>query len=173
MRNSISRWSWLLQACLGACVTTWLVAVVLMHSKLRFSQALLRRVLPSKAIRYIEAGRNFCEHFEAVTVLFADIKSFTTIAAAEEPLVVVNMLNDLYKTFDALTESHGVYKVSAQGRSTAEADDVFRMRGLGVRRMRVELARRWRPSAMRSCARAACPTPWSPWRARAVPPTWR
>ena len=117
MRNSISRWSWLLglQACLGVCVTTWLVAVVLMHSKLRFSQALLRRVVPSKTIPYIEAGRDFCEHFEAVTVLFADIKSFTTIAADVEPLVVVNMLSDLYKTFDALTESYGVYKVSAQG----------------------------------------------------------
>jgi len=115
MRISTSRWSWLLRACLGACVATWLAVVLLMHFKLRFLQALLRRVLPSKTIPYIEAGRDFCEHFEAVTVLFADIKSFTTIAAEMEPLVVVNMLNDLYKTFDAMTKIHGVYKVSAQG----------------------------------------------------------
>ena len=115
MRISTSRWAWMLRACLGACVTTWLAVILLVQSKLRFQQALLRRVLPSKTIPYIEAGRDFCERFEAVTVLFADIKSFTTIAADVEPLVVVNMLNDLYKTFDALTESYGVYKVSAQG----------------------------------------------------------
>jgi len=87
MRGS-SPWVWLLRACLGACVATWLAVVLLMHFKLRFLQALLRRVLPSKTIPYIEAGRDFCERFEAVTVLFADIKSFTTIAADEEPLVV-------------------------------------------------------------------------------------
>jgi len=115
MRNSTSRWAWLLRACLGACVTTWLAVILLVQSKLRFQQALLRRVLPSKTIPYIEAGRDFCEHFEAVTVLFADIKSFTTIAAEMEPLVVVNMLNDLYKTFDAMTKIHGVYKVETIG----------------------------------------------------------
>jgi len=111
----ISRWSWLLRACLGACVATWLGVVMRMHFKLRFQRELLHRVLPSKTIPYIEAGRDFCERFEAVTVLFADIKSFTTIAADEEPLVVVNMLNDLFKRFDALTESHGVYKVETIG----------------------------------------------------------
>ena len=54
---------------------------------------------------------NLTEKFDQVTVLFSDIVEFTSIAAACNPLDVVNMLNNLYHKFDVQTNEHGVYKV--------------------------------------------------------------
>ena len=54
----------------------------------------------------------FAEKFDQVTILFSDIVTFTKIAAAVQPIDIVNMLNNLYSRFDALTNVHGVYKVS-------------------------------------------------------------
>ena len=51
------------------------------------------------------------EKFDQVTVLFSDIVEFTSIAAACNPLDVVNMLNNLYHKFDVQTNEYGVYKV--------------------------------------------------------------
>lgn len=51
------------------------------------------------------------EKYEKCTILFSDIVTFTNIAAAVQPMQIVQMLNDLYSKFDALTNSNGVYKV--------------------------------------------------------------
>lgn len=53
------------------------------------------------------------EKFEICTILFSDIVTFTNIAAAVQPMDIVNMLNDLYSKFDALTNDNQVYKVRA------------------------------------------------------------
>ena len=60
---------------------------------------------------------SFSEKFEQVTILFSDIVTFTNIAAAVQPIDIVNMLNALYSKFDDLTNIHGVYKVSVIARS--------------------------------------------------------
>ena len=55
----------------------------------------------------------YTEKFDNVTILFSDIVSFTTIAAAVTPIDIVNMLNELYNHFDTLSNKHDVYKVRA------------------------------------------------------------
>lgn len=56
---------------------------------------------------------SFPEKFDVVTILFSDIVTFTTIAAAVQPMEVVDLLNDLFQRFDTLTNMHGVYKVGS------------------------------------------------------------
>ena len=53
----------------------------------------------------------FSEKFASVTILFSDIVTFTNIAAAVQPIDIVNMLNELYSKFDKCTNDNGVYKV--------------------------------------------------------------
>ena len=48
-------------------------------------------MLPVKTLPYIETGRNFCEQFSTVTILFSDIVSYTTMAARMSPLEVCHL----------------------------------------------------------------------------------
>ncbi|GIL68154.1 hypothetical protein Vafri_21434, partial [Volvox africanus] len=52
---------------------------------------------------------------EEVTVLFADIASFTSMCGQVSPHHVMAFLNDLFITFDRLVEQHHVYKVETIG----------------------------------------------------------
>ncbi len=57
----------------------------------------------------------FCfQHFENVTVLFSDVVGFTKICSKITPMGVMEMLNDLYTSFDTLSEEKKVYKVLAR-----------------------------------------------------------
>lgn len=53
--------------------------------------------------------------FDCVSILFADVVTFTEICSRITPMEVVSMLNAMYSIFDTLTERNNVYKVETIG----------------------------------------------------------
>jgi hypothetical protein len=51
------------------------------------------------------------ETHDDVTMLFSDIVGFTSICSTATPMMVINMLQDLYNQFDAFCGQLDVYKV--------------------------------------------------------------
>jgi hypothetical protein len=71
--------------------------------------AMLPRSVADDLITGVEAK---AKDYPMVTIMFSDIKGFTTICNQCQPMQVVGMLNSLYTRFDALLEKNNVYKVS-------------------------------------------------------------
>jgi PAS domain S-box-containing protein len=55
------------------------------------------------------------EQFEEVTIMFADIVGFTPLSARISPKELVNLLNEIFSTFDQLAEKHGLEKIKTIG----------------------------------------------------------
>ena len=55
------------------------------------------------------------ENFAQVTVLFAGRVAFTQIASDLSPIKLVDLLNQIFSSFDRLTEKHSLDKVQTMG----------------------------------------------------------
>lgn len=80
------------------------------------TEKLLLNILPQPiAERLRREESTIADIFKEATVLFADIVGFTELSANIPPVELVEMLNEIFSTFDALTEEHGLEKIKTIG----------------------------------------------------------
>jgi guanylate cyclase len=80
------------------------------------SERLLLNVLPAEIAATLKAGEEAKpEHFDAVTVLFADIVGFTRLSERLPPDRMVELLNRIFSAFDQIAERYGVEKIRTIG----------------------------------------------------------
>lgn len=80
------------------------------------SERLLLNVLPKPIADRLKQGEHtIADNFAEVTVLFADIVDFTRLALTLTPTDLVQLLNQIFSTFDHLAEQYGVEKIKTIG----------------------------------------------------------
>ena len=86
------------------------------RQKNRENEALLLNILPGPIADRLKSGESvIADHFAEVTVLFADIVGFTVLSNGRPPTEVVDLLNDLFRRFDAMAQRRGVEKIKTIG----------------------------------------------------------
>lgn len=82
------------------------------------TERLLLNILPQAVSKRLRAGENpIADDFAEVTVLFADIVGFTSMASRMRASDVIKMLSHLYTRFDDLALQFGVEKIKTIGDS--------------------------------------------------------
>ncbi len=80
------------------------------------SERLLLNILPKPVAERLKQGQQvIADDFPSVTVVFADIVDFTSLAARMPAQDVVTLLNAVFSRFDWLAERHGLEKIKTIG----------------------------------------------------------
>ena len=80
------------------------------------SEELLTNVLPFQiAQRLKDREQAIADQFDHVTILFADIVGFSTVAAQLTPSELVRLLNQIFSRFDELAALYGLEKIKTIG----------------------------------------------------------
>jgi class 3 adenylate cyclase len=80
------------------------------------SEKLLHDILPSEVVRELNAyGRSYARKYNEVSVLFADIRDFSSITEQLSPSEVVTLLDDYFRGFDHIMEKYGMEKIKTIG----------------------------------------------------------
>jgi adenylate cyclase len=87
----------------------------LLESERARSDALLRNVLPSAIVDRVRRGEAVADQQEEVTVVFADLVGFTTLASGIPAGRVLEMLAEVFGEIDKIAAEEGVEKVKTIG----------------------------------------------------------
>ena len=80
------------------------------------SEELLLNILPAELVAELKKrGKTSARRFDLATVVFADFKSFTTIAATLPAENLVGELNDIFGRFDDIITGFGLEKIKTIG----------------------------------------------------------
>lgn len=80
------------------------------------TENLLKQILPTPITERLKQGEKIiADGFDDVTILFADIVSFTPLTTQMKPKALVILLNDLFCMFDDLVRLHNLEKIRAIG----------------------------------------------------------
>jgi len=115
-------------------------------------EALLLNVLPGEIAERLQSdSSSIADHFEEVSILFADVVDFTPLSSSLDAREVVGLLDRLFTAFDELVDRYDVEKIKTIG-------DCY-MVAAGVPRQRSDHAHALARVAleMRECARACLP----------------
>ena len=84
----------------------------------RRSQELLLNVLPEPIAARLKRGEEpIADHYDDISVLFADLAGFTVRSAHETPAATVAILNEVFSVFDELVRRYGLEKIRTIGDS--------------------------------------------------------
>ena len=115
-------------------------------------EALLLNILPDEVAERLQRDPStIADHFDQVSILFADVVDFTPMASRLDPREVVGLLDRLFTSFDELVDRYDVEKIKTIG-------DCY-MVAAGVPRHRADHAQALADLAleMRECARTCLP----------------
>jgi adenylate cyclase len=80
------------------------------------SEMLLLNILPKEISERLKADqRRVADHYNAASILFADVVGFTPMAATMTPLQLVDLLNEVFQCFDDLVEKYNLEKIKTIG----------------------------------------------------------
>jgi adenylate cyclase len=80
------------------------------------TEGLLLNILPEAIADRLKSQPGvIADKFEKATVLFADLVNFTQISTTMSATKLVYLLNEIFSTFDELTEKHGLEKIKTIG----------------------------------------------------------
>lgn len=77
---------------------------------------LLYQMLPKSIAEMLKRRQQVdAEQYNESTIFLSDIVGFTAICAQSSPLQVIDLLGNVYTTFDERIDVHDVYKVETIG----------------------------------------------------------
>jgi adenylate cyclase len=80
------------------------------------SERLLLNTLPGPIAQRLKvATETIADHFDAASILFADVVDFTPLSQRLPPAETVGILDHLFSHFDGLVERHGLEKIKTIG----------------------------------------------------------
>jgi len=101
----------------------------LLLSEQNKTEALLSNMLPKEIAAILKnENRVIADHFDGVSILFADVANFTPMSATMTPTELVELLNDVFSCFDTMVEKYGLEKIKTIGDCYMVAAGVPRQR---------------------------------------------
>ena len=91
-------------------------AMEMLHQEQEKSDRLLLNVLPKEIVPALkEDDATVADHFESVSVLFADVVGFTSLSERLPPREMADLLNEVFSFFDTLADEYGLEKIRTIG----------------------------------------------------------